>query len=76
MNTNLKTIATDSLRNLIDETEGTLADLKTELERREEQAQHREIANLDNHMKSAELSLKSIRDFIAYLLDDMRSEKK
>ncbi|MEZ5936471.1 MAG: hypothetical protein R3F54_32160 [Alphaproteobacteria bacterium] len=73
---NLTTLTNDNLRALIDETESTLKELRAELERREELAQEREIANLENHMKSAELSLKSIRDFIAYLLDDIRSEKR
>jgi len=73
---NLKTITNENLQALITETEAALGDLKSELERRREVAQEREIANLDNHMKSAELSLKSIRDFIAYLLDDMRSDRR
>ena len=75
MDTNIKTITTHSLRHLIDETEGTLIDLKSELERREEQAQHREVDHMGTHIKSAELSLKSLRDFIAYLADDLRSNK-
>ncbi len=72
----LKSITNENLRALIGETESTLSDLRAELERREEQAQEREIANLDNHMKSAELSLKTIRDFIAYLVDDLKSNRK
>lgn len=74
--TNLKVITTENLRVLIGETQETLDDLKAELERREEMAQHHEIANLENHMKSAQLSLKTIRDFLAYLVDDMRSRKE
>lgn len=73
---NLKTLTNASLHALIDETESTLRDLRAELERREEAAQDREIANLDNHMKSAELSLKTIREFIAYLVEDLKSHKK
>ena len=75
MDTALKTITNDSLKALINQTELTLSELKQELERREEQDQHNQIANLEGHMKSAELSLKSIRDFIAYLLDDVKSRK-
>ena len=73
---NLQTLTNDNLRALIDETESTLGELRSELERREEAAQESEIANLDNHMKSAELSLKTIRDFIAYLVDDLKSQKR
>jgi len=36
-------------------------------------SQNQEIAHLENHMKSAELSLTTIRGFIAFLVDDMRS---
>jgi hypothetical protein len=72
----LKSLTKDNLKVLIAETEGALAELKGELERREHLTQEREIHNLDSHMKSAELSLKSIRDFIAYLLDDLKSDKK
>tara|TARA_R110001592_G_scaffold309808_1_gene584293 strand:- start:111 stop:341 length:231 start_codon:yes stop_codon:yes gene_type:complete len=70
---NIKTLTRDNLRKLIEDTELTLAELKTELERREEAAQHREVANLDHHMRSAELNLKSIRDFLAYLTEEWRS---
>ncbi len=72
---NLKILTRKDLTNLIAETEETLGELKAELERREESAQEREIANLDNHFKSAELSLKSIREFLAFLLDDVKRNK-
>lgn len=71
----LKVLTTRDLQDLIQETEGTLSELKAELERREESAQEREIANLENHFKSAELSLKTIREFLAFLLDDVKRNK-
>lgn len=71
----LKFLTNDNIKKLIDETESTLSELKSELEYRDEQSQQREIANLDNHMKSAELSLKSIREFLNYLIEDIRDEK-
>jgi len=72
----IKSMTEESLRKLVDETEATLASLKAELERRDEAAQEREIANLDNHMKSAELSLKSIRDFLAYIKEEISGGHK
>ncbi len=72
----LKVITTANLRSLIEETEESLGELKDEFERRQETEQHREIDNLETHLKNAELSLKTIRDFIAYLLEDLRAEKK
>jgi len=72
--TNFQTLTTDRLRNLISESEETLTGLKTELERRECVGQDHEIANLENHMQSAELSLRTIRDFISFLKSDLNSK--
>lgn len=71
----LKSITTESLRALIDDTEGTLSELRNELERREEQQQHSEIDQLETHMRDAESSLQTIKDFIAYLIADLRGTK-
>ena len=75
MSTNLTTVTTESLHGLIKETEDTLQELKQELQRRVEMAQHRELENIYSHIRSAELSIKSLRDFVAYLLADLRSDK-
>jgi len=69
--TNFQTLTTDRLRNLIHESEDTLSELKTELERREQVGQSHEIANLEHHMQSAELSLRTIRNFISFLKNDL-----
>ena len=74
MSEELKVITTGNLRALIEDTEDTLGELKAELERREENDQHGEIDDLDNHFKNAELSLKTIKDFFAYLMEDMRKK--
>jgi hypothetical protein len=74
--TDFHILTTERLRKLVAETEATLAELKDELERRETLNQTQEIAHLENHMKSAELSLTTIRDFISFLVNDMRNEKK
>ena len=55
------------------DTEETLAELKAEMERRDEADQTREIDNLEEHMKNAELSLQTIRDFFRHLVEDMKS---
>lgn len=72
---NLKQVRTENLRTLVDQTEATLAELHAELDRREEADQHREIDRLDEHMKSAELSLTSIRDFFTEVLSELRGSK-
>ena len=40
--------------------------------RRESVQKEHQIMDLDNHMKSAELSLTSIRNFIHYLLEESK----
>lgn len=72
--TELKTLPTEALRKLVLETEETLADIKEEIERRENAAQAREIEYLDVHMKNAELSLETIRNFFRYLRDELRKD--
>jgi len=67
---NLNVLTSDRLSKLIDETQATLNELKAEVERRQKVQQEHEILNLENHMKSAELSLASIRNFIKYLIQD------
>ena len=71
---NIQTLTTERLRTLVTETESTLISLKEELDRREELAQEHEVANLEHHMQSAELSLRSIRDFLAFLSNDMKKK--
>ncbi|QHQ33839.1 hypothetical protein [Algicella marina] len=70
----LKMMSTDKLRKLVQETEETLGDIKQEIERRENAAQAREIEHLDVHMKNAELSLETIRNFFRYLREEMRKD--
>ena len=70
----IKVLTNARLNKLIEETQETLNELKDEVGRREQVQQEHEIMHLDNHMKSAELSLTTIRNFINYLLED--SKKK
>ena len=67
---NLNVLTNERLSKLINETQETLDELKKEVERRYQVQQEHEILDLENHMKSAELSLTSIRNFIKYLMDD------
>ena len=75
MNNNFQTLTNERLQKLIVESEQTLQDLKQELEKREQVSQSREVANIEHHMQSAELSLKTIRDFLAFLSQDLRDRK-
>ena len=75
MTSNFQTLTTERLRKLVVESEQTLAELKAELDAREQISQSQEVANLEHHMQSAELSLKTIRDFLAFLSHDLRNRK-
>jgi len=70
----IKVLTNERLNKLIEETQETLNELKEEVGRRQQVQQEQEIMHLENHMKSAELSLTTIRNFISYLLED--SKKK
>jgi len=70
---NLNVLTNDRLSKLIDETQESLEQLKAEVERRKQLQQEHEILDLENHMKSAELSLTSIRNFIKYLVEDKQT---
>lgn len=70
----LNTLSKKNLEKLIAETEKSLLELKNELKHRQEEEQENEIAHLENHFKSAELSLKTINDFIAYLAETIRKK--
>ncbi|MEO9656409.1 hypothetical protein [Marinomonas sp.] len=70
----LKVLTNERLHKLIDETHQTLTELKKEVTRREQLKQEHEIYDLDHHMKSAELNIVGIKNFIAYLLDEAKKK--
>ncbi|SMP71854.1 hypothetical protein SAMN06265222_114126 [Neorhodopirellula lusitana] len=70
---NLDKISTEMIQTLINDTELSLKDLKAEMARREEEAQDFEISDLETHMRKAELSLTTIRDFVHFLVNEYRS---
>ena len=73
--TNFKIMTTERLRGLLNDTQVTLNELRTELDRREQLEQHQEIEIIDQHIESAENSLVSIKEFFRYLLDNNSSSK-
>lgn len=64
----------DKLKELVAETQATLVEINAEIERRERASQEQEIENLDVHLKNAELSLQTIRNFFVYLLEEIRKK--
>lgn len=73
--TNFNVLSTERLRTLVTDTEGTLKKLTAELERREFLEQENEIEHLEEHMKGAELSLNTIKKFLAFIITDLQGRK-
>lgn len=73
--TNVNVLSTERLRTLIANTEGTLKQLTLELERREFLKQENAIEHLEEHMKDAELSLDTIRQFLLYLVNELKDRE-
>ena len=65
----VKIMTNERLNKLILETQETLDELKNEVSRREKVEQEHEVMDLDSHLKSAELSLATIRNFVSYLVE-------
>ncbi len=72
--TETRLLSKAKLSDLIDETESTLADLKAEMSRREQAAQHEEIDHLEEHIASVESGLRTIRDFFRLLVADAQAK--
>ncbi|SDE28771.1 hypothetical protein SAMN05421538_105157 [Paracoccus isoporae] len=67
-----RNLTREKLAHLIGETEQTLSELKQEMERRDEAAQHRELDRLEEHLDHAENGLRTVRDFFRLLTAELR----
>lgn len=67
-----RSLSSAKLSSLIVETEAALTELKQEMARRDEAAQHAEIDRLEEHMANCENGLCSVRDFFRFLITEMR----
>lgn len=76
MATELKSMTSEQLAALIDETEHALLELKMELRRRREAQQHAEIERLDEHLANARISLDGLKAFFQALLAELRGPSK
>lgn len=65
-------MSTDELETLATETQETLDALMNELKKRQAEKQHSEIDNLEEHLQNADISFKSLKDFIAMALKEIR----
>ncbi|MCF2948527.1 hypothetical protein L0668_10450 [Paraglaciecola aquimarina] len=73
---NVNQLSTERLRALITDTESTLKRLLIELENRQFIEQENQIQHLEEHIKGAELSLSTIRDFLALVIAQNIQNKK
>lgn len=65
-------MSSDELETLASETQETLEALMGELNKRRAKKMHGDIDNLEEHLKSADTSFKSLKDFIAMALREIR----
>lgn len=70
-NVSMKT--NEEIELLIKETEETLQTLMNELKKRQNKGLHKDIDNLEEHMNNANTSFKSLKDFIAMVLKEIKS---
>ena len=73
--THLNEYSVEHLQEMIRDTEETLTELKTEIERRQQLAQETEIEHLEEHLKRAVVSLGTIKEFLTLLLDEYREKQ-
>lgn len=62
----------EELELLVTETEETLQTLMNELKRRRHKALHKDVDNLDEYLEQADTSFKSLKNFIAMALKEIR----
>lgn len=72
----LKLVSSAQLEDILDEHEKIVAEIRAELKRRRENAQHREIEHLDKHMEDARIKFADLKAFLMEVLAELRGEKK
>ncbi len=75
MAADLKNISLDDLKKMIEETEALLIDLRHEMVRRIEAAEHQEIDRLEVHLQDTGHRLHHLREFLTAVLADLRGPK-
>ncbi len=76
MTTEVRSMSTEDLVQMIDETEHSLLELKMELRRRRQAQQHAEIERLDEHLANAKITLGGLKLFFQTVLDELRGGSK
>ncbi|MFN3231499.1 MAG: hypothetical protein ACE363_04990 [Alphaproteobacteria bacterium] len=75
MAADLENISLQDLHKMIKDSEALLIDLRQELARRIEAAEHQEIDRLEVHMQDTGHRLHHLRDFLTALLADLRGTR-
>lgn len=69
---NIAMKSNDEIEWLIKETEETLQALMNELKNRKNKGLHKDIDNLEEYLNNADTSFKSLKDFIAMALKEIK----
>lgn len=68
----LQRVSTDQLAQMVREAEQLVQEIRTELDRREQRGQHREVERLDVHLANAQVRWPEVRAFFRAVLDELR----
>lgn len=71
----LKVTSTARLRDLIEDTEERLSELKSELQRREDERAHDAVDHLEDYINVAEQRFGPLKDLIKMIMDELRTKK-
>lgn len=72
----LQLVSRAQLEDILEEHEKIVAEIRAELKRRREQAQHEEVDHLEKHMEDARIKFADLKLFLMEVLAELRGEKK
>lgn len=69
-------LSKEDLRNILDETEGHIAEIREELERREQREQHEAIDALEVQFERAQINWVEVKAFFQQVLNELRGKSR
>lgn len=68
----LRRMSKEDLERMMQETETCIQDIRAELERRQQQAQHEAIDSLELHLERAQVNWRDVKEFFQQVLNELR----
>ena len=72
----LQLVSRAQLEEILEEHEKIVVEIRAELKRRREEAQHEEVDHLEKHMEDARIKFADLKAFLMEVLAELRGEKK